>query len=160
MRVCASSEMWQSPSLPGKISTKQPKATIETIRTCVDFADFDFCGEVVDDLFGFFHRLFGGWSDTDNAVVVDVDLRACLFDNGADLFAARADDDADFARLDLDGFDARRIAGQLLLWFRADLEHLLQDMETALLWLAQGSFHDLLGDPFDFDVDLEGGDAL
>ena len=94
------------------------------------------------------------------AAVVDVDLSACLFDDRADLFAARADDNADLARLDLHGFDAGCIGGELLFGFGADFEHLVQDMQAPLFCLRKGCLHDLLVDPFDFDVELEGCDPV
>ena len=64
----------------------------------------------MDDFFRAGHRFGVIRGDADKAAVVDVDLDAGFFDDGADLFAAWADDDADLAWLDLQGFDARASA--------------------------------------------------
>ena len=87
--------------------------------------------------FGSVHRFGVGRGDADETTVVDVDLDAGLFDDGADLFAAGTDDDADLAWLDLHGFDARRVDRHFLLWIEGRLRAFCAGCESALLSLAR-----------------------
>jgi hypothetical protein len=77
----------------------------------VDLADFCFGGNTLHHFDGFAGRYFIARCNRDGAVVLDIDLEAGRFDNAANDLAARADDFANFVRLDPQGDDAGRMAG-------------------------------------------------
>ena len=101
-----------------------------------------------------------GGGDEDRAVVLDVDLGAGLFLDGADHLAARADHRADLVDRDLDGGDARGVRLELGAGRRDDRQHLVQDDQARLAGLLERLGHDLGGDALDLDIHLQGGDAL
>src|SRR3546814_5851694 len=65
-----------------------------------------------DPLLGGFDLVDVGRADLDDALVVDVDLRAGFRDDLADDLAAGADDVADLRLVDLDRLDARSVRAQ------------------------------------------------
>src|SRR3546814_2200792 len=68
-----------------------------------------------------------GRADLDDALVVDVDLRAGFRDDLADDLAAGADDVADLRLVDLDRLDARSVRAQFGAGRGQGLAHLTQD---------------------------------
>src|SRR5258708_3663922 len=72
-----------------------------------NFADFNFTGQVVNPLDGFFGTFSIVGSHHDQARILDINLHAGLGNNFIDDFAAAADDVANFFRIDLQSGDAR-----------------------------------------------------
>ena len=101
----------------------------------VDLAHFRLCRDVHDHLFGFFDLLGIRRGNLDDALVVDVDLRARLFDDTANDLAARSDDFADFVGVDLHGLDARGVLGEFLTARAERLAHFGEDRVAALMRL-------------------------
>jgi hypothetical protein len=97
--------------------------------------------------------------DEDRPVLFDVDLHLSRFE-GADGLAAFADDEPDLLGVDLDRRDPRRVLGELRSRFGDRLGHLVEDELAGALGLVESVPHDLLRDPGDLDVHLEGRDAL
>src|SRR6478609_8088462 len=94
------------------------------------------------------------------AVVFDVHRAARLVDDAFDRLAARADDDADLVRLDLDRRDARSMTIDLGAGRRQRVEHAAQDVNAAFACLLQRLLHHVAAEAGDLDVHLDGGDAL
>ena len=92
-------------------------------------------------------------------VVLDVDLGAGLLDDLADHLAAGADHFADFVGRDLEHLDARGVLAEFGARAGERLGHLAEDVQAAVLGLAERHLHDLLGDAGDLDVHLQRGDA-
>ena len=101
-----------------------------------------------------------GGGDLHRAVVLDVDLGAGLFHDLADHLAAGADHFADLVGRDLEHLDARRMLAELGAGRGQRLGHLAEDVQAAVLGLAERDLHDLFGDAGDLDVHLQRGDAL
>ena len=101
-----------------------------------------------------------GGGDLHRAVVLDVDLGAGLLDDLADHLAAGADHFADLVGRDLEHLDARGMLAEFGARGGERLRHLAEDMQAAVLRLAERHLHDLLGDAGDLDVHLQRGDAL
>ncbi len=116
--------------------------------------------EAFDDFDRLLERLAIRRRDADRAIVADVDLRAGLLGDRLNHLAAGSDDHADLVGLDLEGLDARRVLRKLRTWRRHDLVHLFEDVESTFARLVQGFVHDLLLQPGDLDVHLDGGNAL
>ena len=60
----------------------------------------------------------------------------------------------------MQGDDARRVGRKLLVGLRHHGQHLVQDVQPALIGLLQGFLHHLQADALDLDVHLQGGDAV
>ena len=101
-----------------------------------------------------------GGRDLHRAVVLDVDLGAGLFHDLADHLAAGADHFADLVGRDFQRLDARSMLAKLGAGGGERLGHLAQDVQAAVLGLAERDLHDLFGDAGDLDVHLQRGDAL
>src|SRR5918993_169915 len=129
-------------------------------RALVDRVDLGLGHDGADPVVGRLDRLAVGRRDLDEAVVVDVDLRAGLLHDLADDLAARTDDFADLVDRDLHGLDARSMLAELGTGRGERLVHLFEDVGAAFLGLIERDAHDLLGDAGDLDVHLEGRDAL
>ena len=126
----------------------------------VDLADLGLLDQALDPLDrGLDLRGVGG-RHLDDALVVDVDLRAGGRDDLADHLAAGADHFADLRLVDREGLDPRRVRRQLAAGLAQCLRHLAQDVRAAVMCLCQRDLHDLLGDAGDLDVHLKAGDAL
>ncbi len=127
--------------------------------TRVDLADLGFLHQGLDHLLGLLSALRIGGTDVDGAILLHVNLHARLLDDGADGFAAGADDRANLLRVNLEDGDARRVGGQLRPGLRDDLQHLVQHVEARLPGLGQGLGHDVVVQPLELDIHLHGGDA-
>src|SRR5260221_1015864 len=98
-------------------------------------------------------------SDLDRAVILDVDLGAGDLADLTDHLAAGADHFADLVLRDGDGRDARRVRADALARIGQRLAHLAENVQAAVLGLAERDLHDLLGDRGDLDVHLQRGHA-
>src|SRR5690606_14045739 len=94
------------------------------------------------------------------AVVIDVDGSTGLFGDAADGHAALADHVTDLVGVDLQHGHARGVLGDRRTRRGDHLVHLTEDVDTRLVGLLQGVFHDLFGDALDLDVHLQRGNAL
>src|SRR5262249_15795645 len=128
--------------------------------TFVDVADFRIGRDRLDPIDRRLDRLAIRRSDLHRTVVLDIDLRAGLFDDLADNFAASADDFADLIGRDLEHFDARGVLARFRTYSSKCLTDFTQDVHAAVLRLRERDLHDFLGDPCDLDVHLQGGLAL
>src|SRR3546814_811431 len=106
----------------------------------VDLADFRFLDDAEDPLLGGFDLVDVGRADLDDALVVDVDLRAGFRDDLADDLAAGADDVADLRLVDLDRLDARCVRAQFGAGRGQGLAHLPPEVGPAFLRLAPRDF--------------------
>src|SRR5207248_6691984 len=126
----------------------------------VDPAHLDLVGQALDPVDRLLAAFLVDRGDEDAAVVLDVDLRAGLLGDPADHRAPLADDVADLVGVDQDGRDPRRKRAHLGARPRQDGEHLVEHEQARLAGLLEGLGHDLVGQAFDLDVHLQGGDAL
>ncbi len=153
-------EMCTMPSMFGQDLDKSAEIGDADDLAGVDAPDLGGFGEGFDALArgGFVLAVDGG--DEDSAVVVDIDLGAGFFLQGADHLAARADDGADLIDRDLDDGDARGVRLELGARGGDDFQHLVQDGQACFAGLLEGFCHDLGGDALDLDIHLQGGDAF
>src|SRR5690606_4658377 len=126
----------------------------------VDLADFRFSGDTVNPCLGSVGGVLAGGEDLHGAVVGDVDGGAGLFADTADGGATLTDHVTDLVGVDLHADHGRRVGGQLLARRRQHFVHLLEDVQTSVMGLVQGQFHDLFGDALDLDVHLQRGNTL
>ena len=125
----------------------------------VHLAHFHFCRDFFDAFAGGFHGFHIHGGDGDGAVVFNVDFGAGFGGEGADGFAAFADNVADFVLVNLHGEEARGVLRELLRAGHGGL-HLLEDVQAGFFGLCQCNLHDFFGDALDFDVHLQGGNAF
>ena len=125
----------------------------------VDRADFRLSGQADDPFLRSVEAFFFDSRDLHRAVVLDIDLRARLFDDLADDLAARADDVTDLVDRDLHRDHLRSIFRNLVTCARHRLVHLVEDVQAAAVRLGEGSLHDVERDRVDLQVHLQRGDA-
>src|SRR6185312_7776611 len=125
----------------------------------VDHADLGLGDDALDPVDRGLALLGVDRGDLDGAVVLDVDLGAGGLGDLADHLAASADHFADLVLRDGELGDARRVLADALARAAEALGHLAQDVQAAVLGLAQRHPHDLLVDRGDLDVHLQRGDA-
>src|SRR5262249_40918810 len=125
----------------------------------VDLADADLLGQRLDVHLG--GRGPGGVvvRDVHRAVVLDVDLGAGRLLDALDGLAARADQQADLLRVDLQGQEPRRELADLLARLAEAGQHRPQDLAAGLAGLLQRRLDDRLVDAVDLEVELDAGDA-
>ena len=126
----------------------------------VDFADFDFGCDFFDAA-----ACFGGFvcvvaCNGDGAVFGDVDLCACFFGQGADGCAAFADNVTDFFGVDFHAVQTWCKLRHFCFGFAHGFLHFAQNVHTRFFGLSQCNLHDFFGDALDFDVHLQGGNAV
>ena len=93
------------------------------------------------------------------AVVFDVDLGAGLFHDLADHLTASADHFANLVDRNVEHLDARSMLAKLGASRGERLGHFAENVQAAILGLAQRGLHDLFGDAGDLDVHLQRGNA-
>jgi len=108
-------------------------------------------------------RLYGfgvRCGDADPALVVDVDVGAGGAGEVADASAAGTNDVADalFACFDAEHFDG--VLGDRGAALGEDAEHAVQDVEAGFLGGVEGLGEGLFAEPLDFEIHLQGRDAL
>ena len=106
------------------------------------------------------HGLTRCGRDIYGPIVLDIDLGAALLLNLANHLATWPNDGANLFWIDLDRLDARGIFRQSLARSVYRIEHLFHNVHTAFAGLLQRPGHDFVRDAFDFDVHLEGGNAV
>ena len=77
-----------------------------------------------------------------------------------DGLAARADDQADLVRVDLDRLDARRVLAHLLARAGDGAVHHCEHLIALFPGVADGGGHEFVGDAGQLEIKLEAGDAL
>ena len=152
--------MCTRPSLPGRISTNAPKSMMRFTGPVYGLAD----DRLFDEAFHHPLRLLRAFLqvvvDRDRSAVIDVDRGARLLAHALDVLAARADDQPDLLRRNLDGDDLGREVGDVVARLRNRLVHDSQDVQPAFACLAERLLEDLRAHPFDLDVHLQGGDPV
>lgn len=128
--------------------------------TEVDVPDFSLAGDTVDHVDSFLQADAVVCGDLDGAVVLDIDLCAGGSADVSDRFSACADDFANFFGFNPDGFDLRREFAFFVAGAVDGGEHTSEDMFSSLVSLFEGLSHDIAGDAGDFDIHLDGGDAV
>ena len=123
----------------------------------VDAVHFDLGGDGLDAADRFLGGVTVNGGDADGTVIIQLDVGAGLFGQGADHGTTLADDVLDLLRVDLDGVDARGEIGDLGTRSLDGFVHHFQDVQASTTSLLQGNLHDLFGDAFDLDVHLQGG---
>ena len=93
-----------------------------------------------------------GVSDEYRAIILDVDLGAGFFLNGADGLAARADQQADLFRIDLHRQQARGVFGDIGARLHQGLEHDAHDFQPRLASLHERGADDFLRDSVDLEI--------
>ena len=125
----------------------------------VDLADADF-GRHRLDVLDARHDLLGvDARDRAEAAVFDADAHLELLLHAADVLARRADDHADLLLRHGQRLEARRVRAQLLTRLTQRLQHLAQNVQTALARLLEGLREDLAREAIALDVHLQRGDA-
>src|SRR6266852_2291520 len=92
--------------------------------------------------------------DLDRAVILDIDLGAGNLADLANHLAAGPDHFTDLVLRNGDRRDARRVRADAFAGIGQCLAHLAENVQTAILRLAEGELHDLLGDRGNLDVHL------
>ena len=92
--------------------------------------------------------------DGDRAVVLHVDRHLGLFLNAADRLAARADQQADLFRIDLDLREPRGVRRDIGPRLADDAEHRLQQLAAGAVRLLQRFADDPFADAVDLQVEL------
>ena len=113
----------------------------------------------LDDLLGAQEAVAVVRVDVHAAVVLDVNLGAGLGHDAFDGLAARSDDEADLVGIDADGFDARRVLGELRARRGERALHDVQNLEPRVARDVDGFLHNLQADARQLEVELEAGDA-
>jgi len=126
----------------------------------VDLTNFCGFGHCQDAIAGFFEpdTIHGG--NVNRAVVVDVDLGVGLFLEGANVLATGADDCADLVDRDFHRLDPWHVRLQARARLGDRRQHLFEDVEPRRLGTIQRFRHDRRSNATDFDVHLQGGDAI
>src|SRR5262249_53972795 len=122
-------------------------------------AGLDLAGERADPVDGLFGVVGVAGADVDGAVVLDIDGGLGVLGDLADHLAARTDDVADLVGIDLDRGDPRGVLADFLPRLGDDGVHLVEDEQPTFAGLRQGLLQDLLGQPGNLDVHLNGGHA-
>ena len=126
----------------------------------IDLANFHFSRDLGNAALGLFGFGAIGGGNGDRAILIDVDLGTGFFGQSADHRPTLANHVADFFRVDLHGEEFGRKVAHLGACLAHGLLHLAQNMDTGLFGLGQSDLHDFLGNALNFDVHLQGGDAL
>ena len=126
----------------------------------IRLADFDFLHERLDHRFCLLGSCLIFGSDIYAAVLFDVEFRTGFRDDLIEGLSAAADDDTDLVDRDRERNDLRCILGKMFCRLIDAFCHLTQDIETAFMRLLQCSQQDISGNAMDFDIHLDGIDAL
>lgn len=126
----------------------------------VDSSDLDLGGHGFDEVAS---PLSGGGidgADVDGSVVLDVDLCFGFFLDLLDIFAAGSDELSDLLGIDLDGEESRGPAADFFSRLGEYGGHLVEDDEASFFGPQEGIADDVVGEAFDFDIELDGGDSI
>ena len=128
--------------------------------SCEFIAHFGVFGNGKHQFLCLFRHLLVGCGNKHRAVVGDVDFDACFVDNLVDNLSAAADNLTDFVGVDVEGNNLWCVLGKFRTRCGKNLQHFVQNVQSALTSLFQSGTQNVFVDTLYFDVHLNGGYSL
>ena len=126
-------------------------------RALVDPPDLGFLDDRFDHLTCACSGLTGDRRDLHETAVIDIDLGPGFFLNGTDGFSFGPNDVADLRGIDLDAHDPGGVLRKVAPRLRECLIHVVEDVHPTLMRLLERGLQDVVCQPLDLDVHLDGG---